>query len=144
MIYHLVSWFSLIFFSVSSSCFWLWWVFIAELGLSLVWLVGATLCCGMDSHFGGLSCCRAQTIGVLASVVAVYGLSNFGSQALEHSLSSCWAQAQLLHRMWDPLAPGIESVSPALQDRFLTTRPPGKPSCLFFSFVWCLCLLLSC
>ena len=86
--------------------------------------------CGLS--FGGLSCCRAQTIGALASVVAVYGLSNFGSQALEHSLSSCWAQAQLLYGMWDPLAPGIEAVSPALQDRFLTTRPPEKPSCLFF------------
>ena len=47
LIYHFVSWFSLIFFSVSFSCFWLWWVFVAELWLSLVWLVGATLCCGV-------------------------------------------------------------------------------------------------
>ena len=29
--------------------------------------------------------------------------------------------------MQDPLGPGIEHVYPALQGRFLTTRPPGKP-----------------
>ena len=35
--------------------------------------------------------------------------------------------AQLLHGLWDLPGPGIEPVSPALQDRFLTTEPPGKP-----------------
>ena len=30
--------------------------------------------------------------------------------------------------MRDLLAPGLEPVSPALADGFLTTAPPGKPS----------------
>ena len=35
--------------------------------------------------------------------------------------------------MWDLTRPGIEPVSSALQDRFLTTGPPGKsPDGLFF------------
>ena len=129
-----ISFFLLFLALVGLHC-WTWaFLCLASGGHSLLWCVG--------SHFGGLSCCRAQTIGVLASVVAVYGLSSFGLQALEHSLSSCWAQAQLLHGMWDPPAPGIEPVSPALQDRFLTTRPPGKPSCIFFLFLFLVSLLV--
>ena len=31
------------------------------------------------------------------------------------------------HSMWNLPGPGIEPVSPALVDGFLTTRPPGKP-----------------
>ena len=30
--------------------------------------------------------------------------------------------------MWDRPRPGVELVSPALADRFLTTEPPGKPT----------------
>ena len=30
--------------------------------------------------------------------------------------------------MWDPPRPGIESMSPALEDGFFTTEPSGKPS----------------
>ena len=40
-----------------------------------------------------LVACRAQALGVRASVVVVCGLSSCGSRALEHSLSSCGAQA---------------------------------------------------
>ena len=29
--------------------------------------------------------------------------------------------------MWDLPQPGIKPLSPALQGRFLTTGPPGKP-----------------
>ena len=39
-----------------------------------------------------------------------------------HSSSSL-----LLCGMWDLPGPGIETLSPALAGRFLTTRPPGKP-----------------
>ena len=45
------------------------------------------------SHCGGFSCCGAQALGVRASVVVACGLSSCGSQALEHRLSSCGAQA---------------------------------------------------
>ena len=34
--------------------------------------------------------------------------------------------------MWDFPGPGLEPVSPALADEFLTTRPPGKPQKYYF------------
>ena len=71
--------------------------------------------------------CRAQALGASASVVAARGLSCCGARAVEHRLSSCGAQASLLHGMWDLPGPGLEPVSPALAGRFLTTVPPGKP-----------------
>ena len=51
--------------------------------------MGATLPCGAQaSHCGGFSCCRAQALGVRASVVVAHGLSSCGSWALERRLSS--------------------------------------------------------
>ena len=47
--------------------------------------------------------------------------------ALEYRFSSCGAQAQLPYGMWDLPRPGVESVSPALAGRPVTTEPPGKP-----------------
>ena len=89
---------------------------------------GATLrCSARASHCCGFSCCRARTLGTQASVVVACGLSSCGLQALEHRLSSCGTQAQLLCGMWDLPGPGLEPVSPALAGRFLTTAPPGKP-----------------
>ena len=38
-------------------------------------------------------CCGARALGAQASVVAAGGLSSCGSRALEHTLSSCGAQA---------------------------------------------------
>ena len=94
--------------------------------------VGAALRCGARaSHHGGFSCCRAQALGVRASVVVARGLISCGSQALEHRLSSCVTRAQLLHGMWDLPGPGLEPVSPALSGGFLTTAPPEKPLTLF-------------
>ena len=74
-----------------------------------------------------LPCCRVQALDVQASVVAAYGLSGCGSQALEHKLSSCGPQALLLHSMWDLPGSGIELVLLALQGGFSTTEPQGKP-----------------
>ena len=34
--------------------------------------------------------------------------------------------------MWDVPGPGLESMSPALADGFLTTVPPGKPQLAHF------------
>ena len=45
--------------------------------------------------------CGAQVLGMWASVVVARRLSSYGSQALEHKLSSCGAQPYLLHGMWD-------------------------------------------
>ena len=90
-------------------------------------LAGATLCCGVRaSHCGVFSCCRAQALGMRASVVVAHGLSSCGLQALECRLSSCGSRASLLGDMWDLPGPGLEPVSPALAGGFLTTRPPGK------------------
>ena len=84
--------------------------------------VEATLRCGARaSHCSGFSCCRAWVLGVRASVVKACGLT------------SCGAQAQLLHDMWDLPGPGIEPMSPALAGGFLTTVPPGRSQVPFFS-----------
>ena len=71
--------------------FWLRWVFVAVRGLSLVESSrGATLrCSAQASHCGGFSCCRAQALGMRASVVVARRLSSCGSSALEGRLSSC-------------------------------------------------------
>ena len=80
-------------------------------------------------------------------------------------LSNCGSRAQPLHGMWDLPRPGLEPVSPALEGRFSTTVPPGKPGgwilnrcatreapcffCFFFlkeplyCFPWS-CTMLSC
>ena len=52
-------------------------------------------CSALASHCGSFSCCGAQT--------------------LEHGLSSCGAQAQLLHRLWHLPGQGIQLVSSALE-----------------------------
>ena len=88
---------------------------------------GATLRCGAQaSHCGGFSCCGARALGTRASVVAACSLSSCGLRALEHRLSSCGARAQLFRGTWDPPAPGIEPVCPALAGGLLTAAPPGK------------------
>ena len=82
---------------------------------------------------GGFSCCGALALGVPASVVAARGLSSCSMRALGHAgFSSCGVRAWLLCGMWDLPGPGIEPMSPALADRFLTTVPPGKSPCKSF------------
>ena len=55
--------------------FWLCWVFVAEGGLSLVAVSGATLCCSVQaSHCGGFSFYGAWALGSQASVVVAHGL----------------------------------------------------------------------
>ena len=70
-------------------------------------------CCERASHRHAFSCCRAPALGI----------EGF------HSCSG--TGAQLPHGMWDLPRPGIELVSLALQGRFLTTGPPGKPAWVF-------------
>ena len=79
-------------------------------------------CSIQDFHCGGLSCCGAQALGMQASVAAARGLNS--SVVLECRLGSCGSRAQLLHSTWDLPGPGMDSVSLALQDGFLTTGPP--------------------
>ena len=83
-------------------------------GFLQLWRTGASLCCGAQaSHCGGFSCCRAQALGVRASVVA-------------HGLSSCGTWAQLLRSMWDLPGRWLEPVTLALAGGFLTTATQGK------------------
>ena len=69
------------------------------------------------------------------SPAAVCGLSNCSTWAPECvGVGSCSTWAQLLCGTWDLPRPGIEPVSSALASRFLSTRPPGKPSNISFYF----------
>ena len=76
----------------------------------------------------GSSCC----LWALLSTCCAYashcrGFSFCSSWSPEGRLSSCGVQASLPCDIWDLPDPGIEPVFPALQGRFLTIRPPGKP-----------------
>ena len=59
-------------------------------------------------------------------MAAAPGLSGYGSRALEHRLSSYWAQGLLAPRHLNLPRLGIESASPALAGGFFATVPPGK------------------
>ena len=85
---------------------WLRWVFVAVLGLPLV------------------AASRDFSWGVWAR--GHVGFCSCGSWALECRLSGCDAWAWLPWSMWDLPGPGMELVSPALEDVFLITGPPGK------------------
>ena len=89
--------------------FWLCWVFIAACRLSLILTSGgySSLWCG------GFS---------LRWLLLLWSTG----------FSSCGTAAQLLCDTWDFPRPGIEPVSLALQGRFLTTGPPGKPCLVTF------------
>ena len=90
------------------------YLFLAALGLH---------CCA-----GAFSSCFERGLLLLWSMGSRrVGFSSCGSWALECRLSSCGAWAQLLRGMWDLPRPGLEHVSLALADGFLTTAPPGKP-----------------
>ena len=71
--------------------------------------------------------------GAQASVVVIHELSSHSSWTLEHGLSSCGAQAYLLHGMWNFLSPDIDPMSPALAGGFFTTEPPEKPCCFYLA-----------
>ena len=73
--------------------FWLSWVFVAVCGLSLVGASGGLLFIAVRRLLIAVaSRCRAQALGVRASVVVARGLSSCGLRALECRLSSCGAQ----------------------------------------------------
>ena len=79
----------------------------------------------------GLLFVAVRGLTAVASLVAEHrlqarGLSSCGLRTVEHRLSSCGAQAQLLCGMWDLPGSGLKPVSPALAGGFLTTAPPGK------------------
>ena len=95
-------------------------------GFLYLWRVGVALYLrgSWAFHCSGFSCCRALARGSK-------DFSSYSPRALEHGLSSCGTQAQLLWDMWDLPGPGIEPVSPASAGRFFTTELSGKPRTLF-------------
>ena len=100
-------------------------VFVAVHGLSLVAASG-----GYSSlRCAGFSLWWLLLLWSMGSRRA--GFSSCGLRAVERRLSSCGAWAQSLCGMWDLPRPGLESVSPALAGRFLTTAPPGKTRVIF-------------
>ena len=83
----------------------------------------------------GFSCCRAQALGMKASVIAPCRLSSWGSWDLQWmSFNSCGAWAYLLSGMWNLPGPGIEPVSTAFASKFLSTVPLEKSKKLFFKW----------
>ena len=116
---------------------------------------GLLFSCGACiSHCSGF-CCRVQVLHIWASVLPVHGVSSCfssnSSWALDCGLSSCGAQAQLLHGMWNLSRPGTELMSPTLAGgfffffllffwacSFLSSVPPGKS---YKSFLICLFLI---
>lgn len=60
--------------------FWLHWVFVSALQLSLAMVSRATVHCGVRaSHGGGFSCCRAPALGIRASVAVAHGPSCYAA-----------------------------------------------------------------
>ena len=78
--------------TVSPNClffnylFWLCWIFVAVLGLSLVAESGGYSGCGAQAYCGGFSCWWVWALGAWASVVAAPGLWSNGSEVVEHGL----------------------------------------------------------
>ena len=94
--------------------FWLWWVYNAMHGLSVV--------------------AEHRLLIVEASAVADHGFySAQESVVTAYGLGSCGSWTQLPQGMWDILQPRIKPVFPALQGGFLTTGLPGKPLSLSFN-----------
>ena len=109
---------------------------------------GATLhCSARASHCSGLSCCGARALGTRASVVVALGpqsawasvvvmrrLSSCGLRSLEHKLSSCGTQAQLLCGMWDLPGPGIKPMPLHWQADSQPLCHQGSPSSMTLLF----------
>ena len=106
-------------------CFWLFWVFVAARGLSLVAASGG---------YSSLWCAGFSLRWLLL-------LRSMGSRRGGFSSCGMWAQQSwhtglVLRGMWDLPRPGLKPASPELAGRFLTTAPPGKSLfVLFFSLV---------
>ena len=104
-------------------------VFTAVLGLSLVAMsrgYSLLLCCSAWASRCGDGFSLWWRLLIAEHQLWVTGFSSCSLRALECRLSS------VVHRLrsssiWDLPGPGIEPMTPALADSFLTTRPAGKP-----------------
>ena len=99
------------------------WVFTAALGLSLV--VASRGYSSLQREGIPLWCC----LWLLST-----GSRCTASVLVAHEVSSCDAQAQLPHGMWNPPGPGMEPMSLALAGGFLATGPPRKCREMVFWF----------
>jgi len=98
--------------------FWLCWVLDAIRAFSGCSEQELHLGCGVQaSYHSGFSWCRAQALGAQALVVVAHGIS-----------------CPRVYGILIP-GPGIEFVSPALSDRFLTTEPLEKSPCIAFTII---------
>ena len=97
--------------------------------------MGATLHCSVQaSHYGGFSYCRAQALGLWASVVTALWLRSCSLWFLSAvSVVVAW----LLCDMWGLPRPGIKPVSPTLAGRLLTTGPTREaPINILLKCMW--------
>ena len=102
--------------------FWLSWVFVAARGLSLLAVSGS---------YSSLRC-----VGFSLRWLLLW--RSMGSR--HGGFRSCGSRSQLLRSMWDLPRPGLEPLPPALAGGFLTTAPPGKPSCHIFDLATFCCV----
>ena len=106
---------SILFLNILFINSWLYWVFVATRGLSLV---------AVSRGYSLVAMCGLLIWAVLAFLVAKFRLQDDG-------LRSCGTQASLFLRMWSLPAPEARHMSPALAGRFLINGPPGKFSVFF-------------
>ena len=102
------------FFEICLFIFWLWWVFVAARGLSL--MESSSYCSSWCVDFS------SQWLLLLWGSLQAHRLQqSCALWALEHGLTSYGTQTQLLPGKWDLSGPGIKPVSLALHGGFFTT-----------------------
>ena len=118
-------------FFFSRICFFIYYLFLAALGLRWCTQLSPVVASRGPSSLrcAGLSLRWFLPLRSMGSRRT--GFSSCASPAPECKSSSCGTRAQLLCGMWDLPRPGLEPMSPALAGGFLTTVPQGKPKPYF-------------
>ena len=122
---------SILFALTSSGNFFLNSFYLILAGLGLCCCTQAFSSCSVQAlHCGHFSCCGVWALGPWHM-----GFHSCSPLDLELRFSSCGAQAQLLHGMWDLPGPGIELMTPALAGEFSSIVPLHKGSPLLGAWV---------
>ena len=118
---------TVLFIYLLHSCiwFWLYWVFVAASGFSLVAVHGPLIAVVSLLAEHRLQARSFRRCSLLALGHA--GFSSCSTGTLENVLSSCAARTQLPHSMGNLPGLGIKPVSHVLASGILSAAPQGKP-----------------